>query len=94
VGLAAAKATIQIYRSEPVIETLWARGEQLMKGVPELEGYPVHPHFPGEGKWESERSAKSQRAAERGHLVHPAGINPMYAHTEADVKGLIEALTS
>jgi glutamate-1-semialdehyde 2,1-aminomutase len=91
-GLAAARATIQVYRSEPVIETLWKRGEQLMKGVPELVGYPVHPHFPGEGQWESERSARSQRAAERGHLVHPAGINPMYAHTEEDVKGLIDAL--
>jgi glutamate-1-semialdehyde aminotransferase len=94
IGLAAARATIQVYRSEPVIDTLWARGEQLMKGVPDLEGYSVHPHFPGEGKWESERSARSQRAAERGHLVHPAGINPMYAHTEADVASLIQALTA
>lgn len=92
IGLAAARATIEVYRTEPVIETLWARGQQLMAGIPELEGYPVHPHFPGEGKWESERSLRSQRAAERGHLVHPAGINPMYAHTEADVKSLIEAL--
>jgi len=93
IGLAAARATIQVYRSEPVIDTLWARGKQLMAGVPELVGYPVHPHFPGEGKWESERSARSQRAAERGHLVHPAGINTMHAHTEADVRSLISALT-
>jgi hypothetical protein len=64
-----------------------------MAGVPELVGYPVHPHFPGEGKWESERSARSQRAAERGVLVHPAGMNPMYAHTEEDVRKTIEALS-
>jgi glutamate-1-semialdehyde aminotransferase len=94
IGLAAAKATIQVYRSEPVIDTLWARGKQLMAGVPELVGYPVHPHFPGEGKWDGERSARCQRAAEWGVLVHPAGMNPMYAHTEEDVKKTIEALSS
>ena len=93
-GLAAARATIHVYRDEPVIPTIWARGRQLMKGVPELVGYPCHPHFPGEGKWESERSARSQRAAEQGVLIHPAGMNPMYAHSVSDVEKTIEALTA
>ena len=94
VGLAAAKATIEIYRDHPVIETLWARGQQLMDGVPELEGYPVHPHFPGEGKWTSERSRRSQRAAEMGVLSHPAGMNPMFSHTPDDVKKTIDVLNA
>ncbi len=58
-----------------------------MAGVPGLTGYPVHPVFSKDG------AALSARAAERGHLVHPAGINPMYAHTEQDVESLIQALT-
>jgi glutamate-1-semialdehyde 2,1-aminomutase len=89
VGLAAAKATIEIYKSEPVINRLWEVGRRLMKGVPELEGFPVHPHFRGEGEWGSS-SAVSQAAAKKGILAHPAGMNPMYAHTDADVDRTIE----
>lgn len=32
-GLAAAIATMEVYREEPVIDTLWERGEQLAKGL-------------------------------------------------------------
>jgi glutamate-1-semialdehyde 2,1-aminomutase len=91
VGLAAAKATIQIYRTEPVIQRLWTVGRRLMAGVPELEGFPVHPHFPGEGEWGSS-SAISQAAAKKGILIHPAGMNSMYAHSDADVDRTIEVL--
>ena len=35
-GLAAARAVIGVYRTEEVIETLWARGEQLHRGVNEI----------------------------------------------------------
>jgi glutamate-1-semialdehyde 2,1-aminomutase len=91
VGLAAAKATIQIYQREPVIERLWEIGEQLMNALPELEGYPVHPHFPGEGKW-GETSDLSHRAAEQGVLFHPSGLNPMYSHEEEDVLETVEVL--
>jgi glutamate-1-semialdehyde 2,1-aminomutase len=89
VGLAAAKATIEIYRTEPVINRLWEVGRRLMRGVPELAGFPVHPHFPGEGEWGSS-SAISQAAAKKGILAHPAGMNPMYCHTDADVDRTIE----
>lgn len=92
VGLAAAKATIQIYQREPVIDRLWSVGRKLMAGVPELEGYPVHPHFPGEGKWTTMRSRWSQEAAKRGVLMHPAGLNPMYAHTDADIEQTINVV--
>jgi glutamate-1-semialdehyde 2,1-aminomutase len=86
VGLAAAKATIEIYRTEPVIERLWAVGERLMKGVPELRGYPVHPHFSAD----IDRNAISQAAAKKGILAHPAGLNPMYCHSDEDVDRTIE----
>lgn len=32
-GLAAAIATMRVYRDEPVVETLWSRGERLAKGL-------------------------------------------------------------
>jgi glutamate-1-semialdehyde 2,1-aminomutase len=88
VGLAAAKATIQIYRDEPVVKRLWEVGERLMTGVPELRGYPVHPHFSSD----MDRNAVSQAAAKKGILIHPAGMNSMYAHTDADVDRTIEVL--
>ena len=93
VGLAAAQATIRVYQTQPVIERLWETGRALKRGVPELVGYPVHPHFPGEGKWDSERSERSKQAARRGVLCHPAGLNPMFSHTLEDVKRTIAALT-
>src|SRR6266851_48481 len=45
VGLAAAKATIEVYRREPVIPRLWEVGKRLLAGCPSLTGYPAHPHF-------------------------------------------------
>lgn len=91
VGLAAAQATIKVYQSEPVIERLWEIGERLMAGVPELKGYAVHPHLPGEGRWES-TSQVTNKMAQRGILAHPSGFNPMYAHVDADVDWTIEVL--
>ena len=91
VGLAAAQATIKVYQQEPVIERLWEVGRRLMAGVPELEGYPVHPHLRGEGAWESV-SQVANEVAKRGVLFHPAGFNPMYAHTNLDVDRTIEVL--
>ncbi len=91
VGLAAARATIKIYQREPVIERLWKTGETLMDSVPELEGYPVHPHFPGEGKW-GETTDLSRKAAQKGVLFHPSGLNPMYEHTGEDINQTVDVL--
>lgn len=54
-SLAACNAVLDIYQSEPIIETLWARGRQLQDGfnriaqgldVPVLcDGYPVKPRI-------------------------------------------------
>jgi glutamate-1-semialdehyde 2,1-aminomutase len=52
-GLTAVLDTLEVYTSEPVIETLWARGRQLMDGLRQVipptlgtvEGSPVHPRI-------------------------------------------------
>ena len=52
-GLTAVLDTLQVYTSEPVIETLWARGKQLQDGLRQVipaslgtvEGAPVHPRI-------------------------------------------------
>ena len=94
VGLAAAKATLEVYRKEPVIERLWEVGRRLMAGVPELRGYPVHPVLEGTKDWTSSESniPVVQALAQRGHLVHPAGINVTYAHTDADADQLVTSM--
>lgn len=94
VGLAAAKATIEVYQRELVIERLWAVGKKLQKGVPQLQGWPVHPHFTGAGGWTDSDSVipLTQYAAQQGVLMHPSGMNPMYAHTDEQVARTIEVL--
>jgi glutamate-1-semialdehyde aminotransferase len=94
VGLAAAKATIEVYRREPVIERLWEVGRALQKGCPSLTGYPVHPVFKvGEDWTTSERAIPIvQYAATKGVLIHPAGLNPTYSHRDADVARTIEVI--
>lgn len=50
VGLEAVIDTLKVYTTEPVIETLWARGRQLMEGLRQVipsdigavEGHPPH----------------------------------------------------
>ena len=88
--MAAAQATIGVYQREPVIARLWEVGRRLQTGVPELQGYPVHPHFPVE--WGDRRGKISNAAAKLRVLCHPSGMNPMYAHTDTDVDLTIEVL--
>lgn len=88
-ALVAVRETVRTYTTEPVIKHLWAMGERLLgktKGV--LTGYPVHPVFTAEVN----ALELVQKAAAAGHLLHPAGFNIMYAHTEADVDSLAEVL--
>lgn len=91
VGLAAAKATIEVYQREPVIARMWQVGERLKAAVPQLSGWPVHPWL---NLGEDQRIAVVQHCAHEGVLMHPAGMNPMYAHTDEDVTRTIEVLQS
>ncbi len=96
-GLEAVEETIVLYVTEPVIETLWARGRQLQEGLRQVipvelgacEGQPVHQRVrffnPDHGE------AFMHAMFRRGVLWHPACANVMYAHAEAQIDQVITA---
>ncbi len=96
-GLAAVVDTIRTYTSEPVIETLWARGRQLQEGLRRLvpaelgvcEGAPVHQRIRFVNEAHGLQFAEAMWA--RGVLWHPGCTNIMYAHTEAQIAQVIAA---
>lgn len=91
IGLAAAVETLRIYETEPVIQRLWETGRKLMQASPvPMLGFPVHPRL--DIPDERERRAFCQRVAHEGVLLHPAGFNPMYAHTDADIEETARAI--
>jgi glutamate-1-semialdehyde 2,1-aminomutase len=96
-SLVAVLRTVQTYRDEPVIETMWARGTQLRDGLDNIlpphvgvrEGAPVHQriHF-----YRPEAGTRFMRAmAERGVIWHPLVVNVMYAHTVQQIDTVIAA---
>ena len=99
-SLAAAAATLAIYRDEPVVATLWARGQQLRAGLEraaraagvafETHGYDpmVGMRFPGLDATTDEQAWTFllQELAARGVLLRRHGLNFVsYSHTEAQV---------
>lgn len=95
-SLAAAKAAIEVYRSEPVVETLWRSGATFQEGLrqviaecglpAEVVGYPVHPML----RWQHPEarllmSLFLQETAARGVLLHPSGWNVNYALRPLDI---------
>lgn len=96
-GLSAVVETLRTYTRAPVIETLWARGTQLQRGLRSVipatlgvcEGAPVHQrirfHDPTHGK----RFAASM--AKRGVLYHPDVVNVCYSHTPEQIEKVIVA---
>ena len=104
-GLAAAIATMQVYRDEPVIDTLWQRGQRLADGlraaatsagvadyVPIL-GQPCCLVF-GSRNLQGEpsqpfRTLLMQEIIRRGVLATSLVVN--YSHSEADIDRTIEA---
>jgi glutamate-1-semialdehyde 2,1-aminomutase len=96
-GLSAVCDTLAVYTSEPVIDTLWARGRQLQEGLkaivpPEIgacEGAPVHQRIQFINSEHSIRFASEM--AKRGVLWHRDVTNIMYAHTEAIIDQVLEA---
>ncbi len=104
-GLAAAMATIKTYQSEPVIETLWQRGQRLADGlraaansagvsdqVPIL-GQPcclVFGSRDADGQPSQPfRTLLMQEILNRGVLATSLVVN--YSHTEADIDQTIDA---
>jgi glutamate-1-semialdehyde aminotransferase len=105
-SLAAAKATLETYRSEPVIETMWARGAQLREGLTAaaeaanlpfaVVGYDPMTAMRFDGLApEAEADAWGfllQEMAQRGVLLRRGGLNFIsYSHTEADMAKVIAA---
>ena len=104
-GLAAAIATMNVYRTEPVVETLWKRGERLATGLKKaaaaagvvaavpILGPPCCLVF-GSRDAAGEpsqpfRTLLMQEIIRRGILATSLVVN--YAHSEADIDATIEA---
>ena len=104
-GLAAAIATLQVYRTEPVVETLWKRGERLATGIKKaaaaagvvgevpILGPPCCLVF-GSRDAAGEpsqpfRTLLMQEIIRRGILATSLVVN--YSHSEADIDATIEA---
>lgn len=104
-GLAAAIATMNVYRTEPVVETLWKRGERLATGLKKaaaaagvvgavpILGPPcclVFGSRDGAGEPSQPfRTLLMQEIIRRGILATSLVVN--YSHTEADIDATIEA---
>lgn len=104
-SLAAALATMKVYRDEPVIDTLWKRGERLAAGLREAAaaaGVGEHVPILGQpcclvfGSRDAQgqpsqpfRTLLMQQLIERGVLATSLVVN--YSHSEADIDQTIEA---
>ena len=105
-GLAAAIETMRIYREEPVIETLYARGERLRQGIEAAarengvaDWFEVVGRAPNlayvardaSGAPSQEfRTLFLQETIKRGFILPSLVVS--YSHTEADVDLTIEAV--
>lgn len=106
-GLAAAIATMKIYRDEPVVYTLWQRGERLAQGLRQAaEAAGVSQQVPILGKpcclvfgsrdsqgqpSQPFRTLLMQEIMRRGVLATSLVVN--YSHTEDDIDRTIEAFS-
>lgn len=100
-SLAACSAVMDIYQSEPIIQTLWDRGQQFQIGVNSAiakldlpavcDGFNVKPRIRFTNPLTPERqnlamSLFAQELAAHGVLWHPAGGNISAAMTEEDIE--------
>jgi glutamate-1-semialdehyde 2,1-aminomutase len=104
-GLAAAIATMRVYKSEPVIDTLWQRGQQLADGLRSAAAEAgVAEHVPILGPpcclvfgsrdqhgqpSQPFRTLLMQEIIARGVLATSLVVN--YSHTAADIDATIDA---
>lgn len=107
-GLAAALATMKVYRDEPVIDTLWRRGSRLASGLREaaaaagvgeyvpILGQPcclVFGSRDAQGQPSQPfRTLLMQELIQRGVLATSLVVN--YSHTEADIDQTVEAFAA
>lgn len=104
-SLAACSAVLDIYKTEPIIETLWKRGQQFQIGVNSAiveldlpavcDGFAVKPRIRFTSPLTPERqnlalSLCVQELAAQGVLWHPAGGNISAAMTEEDISNAVD----
>ena len=103
-GLAAAKATIEIVRDEPVLETIWSLGDLLRRGIIDwAEEFDINLTVDGnpprsgltfrddEGNIDFlQRSIFMQETIERG-VLFGGPIFTTYSHTEADIEATVDS---
>lgn len=105
-GLAAAIATIDVYRSEPVIEHFYRQGEQLTKGLRQLAanhglsdhvfpvGFPCNLVFatrgPDGNASQGFRTLFLQETIRRGVLMPSLVVS--YSHSDADIDATLTAI--
>lgn len=104
-GLAAGKATLEIYRDQDICQAVWQFGESFMRqcgqlieqtGVPmKLAGLPCSPLLALEGVAPEHRDALitlyMQETAKRGLVGGPSHFF-CYTHTEADLRCALRAI--
>jgi glutamate-1-semialdehyde 2,1-aminomutase len=104
-GLAAAMATMNVYRSEPVIETLWSRGQRLAAGIRSAAArFGLSDHVPVLGRpcclvfgtrdenlqpSQPFRTLLMQEILKRGILATSLVVT--YSHSESDIDRTVEA---
>jgi glutamate-1-semialdehyde 2,1-aminomutase len=106
IGLAAARATMRVYRGEPVIETLYARGQRLQAGARRVAAERgLGEHFEIVGRpcnliyvtrdAAGERS-QSFRALFMQEMVRRGVLGPSfvvsYSHSNADIDHTVDAI--
>ncbi len=104
-ALAAVRATLDEYRDRSVIDHLWRVGRRFQQGfraaaarvgvTARCVGYPVRPkveilHENDEKQWEL-ITLFLQETTQRGFLLHFAGLNVSFSHTEEDVDQTVAA---
>jgi glutamate-1-semialdehyde 2,1-aminomutase len=105
-SLAVAKEVIQIYKQEPVIETMWRTGERLGKGIlKSIEEHRLTEYFKVFGKpcalvyatldgekrpSQSFRALFLQETIKRGILAPSFVVS--YCHTDADIDRTVEVV--
>lgn len=105
IALAAAKAAIQVYRTEDVIGHLWARGKQLHEGMraafaefgapADVRGLPPCGQLVfNTGNRQRDEALRLRFEAEilkRGVMIYTV-IYPNYSHTEADIDEALDKM--
>lgn len=94
VSLAACRATVQTFKTEKVIDHMWATGTTIINEFNSmtgntglsLAGYPVHPRVIGD-----RRDEFIGALARQGVLWHPAGFNISLAHGQDELDETLEA---